>query len=51
VELVQFDLAKEKEISGISLLSYLGIGHNTFLGSSEGCFGGVFIYCERDEFP
>jgi hypothetical protein len=46
VELVQFDLAKEKEILGVWLLSYLGRGHSTFLGSSGRCFGGVLIYCE-----
>jgi hypothetical protein len=34
VELVQFGLAKEKEIRGVWLLSYLGRGHSAFLGSS-----------------
>jgi hypothetical protein len=44
-ELIQFDLAKEKEIRGVWLLIYLGGVHNTFLGSSMRCFGGVLIYC------
>jgi hypothetical protein len=46
VELVQFDFAKEKDIRGVWLLSYIGRVHSAFLGSSGRCFGGVLIYCE-----
>jgi hypothetical protein len=44
VELVQFDLVKEKESWRIWLLGYLGRGHSTLLGSSRRCFGGTLIY-------
>jgi hypothetical protein len=45
VELVQFDLVKEKEFWRHQLLSYLGRGHSAFLGSSWRCFDRVLIYC------
>jgi hypothetical protein len=45
VELVQFDLVKEKGLWRDHLLGYLGRGHSAFLGSSRRCFVGVFIYC------
>jgi hypothetical protein len=38
VELVQFDLVKEKEFWRIWLLGYLGRGHSALLGSSEEVF-------------
>jgi hypothetical protein len=47
VELVQFDLVKEKVSWRIWLLGYLGRGHSTLLGSSRRCFGGALIYFEN----
>jgi hypothetical protein len=45
VELVQFDLVKEKEFWRYQLLGYLGRGHSAFLSSSGRCFDRVSIYC------
>jgi hypothetical protein len=46
VELVQFDLVKEKSFWRDNLLGYIGRGHSDFLVSSWRCFDRVLIYCE-----
>jgi hypothetical protein len=44
VEIVQFELVKEKEFWRDQLFGYIGRGHCAFLGSSGRCFDRVSIY-------